>query len=528
MARDRTVLATCTALLTALLVAPPVPRRAPPVPGLAPPPDTLAVTVRPEPLLGGGRVLAGEPITLDVEAVVSRPGRFVLRRGATDLGAREWRTPARPTRLRWRLSLAAAAVGPSLELVPADGSPPLPIDVAAVVPAVAARPRVLVVDAAPRWEWRAALRALSADPGLEVRGRLLEADAGFVDFVDGRGLGGDFPDAEALRDVDVLVLGDVDSAVRGRLPTDWHRLVRAWVEAGGGLVLLGMSPAWLADSCLAELTPVALPADGPLDVLAGDASFSISLTPLGSVALPLDLDLEVSDLRWAAVDGPWRLDRAVAREPGQPLLTAGGRPLLTVTPAGAGTLVWSGTDEAWRWREAAARVHRRLVRLAARRALLRDPVERDEAFVAAVGRLDGLGGSVDVSTSPRLARRLEQLAGVTRRGEARLADRVRAEHEQEGAVDGRRLWPLAALARALEEAEGEVARLERWEPYRHAATADRPACELVQAELLRLDVALHLEQARAAVLGARWLAALDLLRAARVDLEGLLARLEAG
>jgi len=101
--RDRrpTVLAACTALLAALLVAPPVQRRPLPSPGVAPAPDALAVTVRPEPLLGGGQVLAGEPVTLDVEAVVSRPGRFALRRGAAEVGARQWSTPpSGPARLR--------------------------------------------------------------------------------------------------------------------------------------------------------------------------------------------------------------------------------------------------------------------------------------------------------------------------------------------------------------------------------------------------------------------------------------------
>ncbi len=179
MALDRRpVLALCSGLLAALIVAPPVWRRPPWVPGVAPAPDTVVARVRPEPLLGGGTILAGEPITVDVEAVVSRPGRFALLRGGVELAARRWGRPPRgPEWLRWTLSLPAAA-DPALELVATDQAP-VAIDVPA---AVAGWPRVLIVDAAPRWEWRAATRALTRDPGLEVRATLLEAEPDWVDL----------------------------------------------------------------------------------------------------------------------------------------------------------------------------------------------------------------------------------------------------------------------------------------------------------------------------------------------------------
>lgn len=527
MARDRrpTILAACTALLAALLVAPPVRRRPLPAPGEAPPPDTLTVTVRPEPLLGGGTVLAGEPVVLDVEAVVSRPGRFALRRGASELGARQWSAAAGA--LRWSLSVEAAAVGPPLELVPVDGAP-IAIDVASVVPAVAARPRVLVVDAAPRWEWRAAVRALTADPGLEVRATLLEADRGYVDFLDGRVRATDFPDADALRDLDVLVLGDVDGALRGRLPSDWHRVVRTWVEAGGGLVLLGVSPAWLASSELAAVTPAVFPGAGPTERVLSDAPFGVVPTALGLAALPLDLDLGASERRWAAAEGPWRVHRAGVMDPGAVLLAARGpaagaalAPLVIAGPAGRGTVVWLGLDEAWRWRDAAARTHRRLVRLAARRAVLLGPAARASAFAEALRRREApLLAPVDVSTGPRLARRLAQLVDLLRRCEVRLVERIRAEHSEGGLVDDQRPWPVAALVRWLEEAALETGRLERLALRRGGASkADQVVRERTAAALGEREVAIRLDRARLALLDGRALAALDPLRRACADLD---------
>lgn len=202
--------------------------------------------------------------------------------------------------------------------------------------------RVVVVDSLPRWETRALVAALEADPAVAVERRYLQGPGAVAQAL---------PD-EALRQADAVVLGDLSAAELG--PEDQARLA-AFVADGGFLVAVagprGMPGAFPLGP-LADLLPVR-PVRGSPGLAASFALTTAGAAhPLGRLLGDTDRDRRL----WAALPSPGWSAAAVAARPGADVLAeivtgpSSAAPAVVVRSDGLGRVLWLGTPETWRWR----------------------------------------------------------------------------------------------------------------------------------------------------------------------------------
>ena len=220
--------------------------------------------------------------------------------------------------------------------------------------------KVLVVDSAPRWEFRYLRNALMRDPGVEVQTLLFHPG-----MQPGTGLGylQAFPSGkEQLSQYDVVFLGDVGLG-GGELQNGDLEGIRALVEQqGSGLVLLPGSRGrenTLAQTKLNDLLPVDLDAAQP-GGLGTQGESHILLTPEGKGHLLtlLAADEAINDAIWRNLPGFYWCAAVAATRPGAEVLAVhsnlrndeGRIPLLVSRPFGNGKVLFMGTDGAWRWR----------------------------------------------------------------------------------------------------------------------------------------------------------------------------------
>lgn len=145
------------------------------------------------------------------------------------------------------------------------------------------RASVLYYDATLRWEAKFLRDFLARDPAVDLTS-VLHAGQG-RQVVNGDTHGADLSrglpmTAAGFEKFDVVVLGDVEAAA---LPKEALELLRARVESGGGLLVLGgyhaYGPGGYAGTPLAEALPVFIePSDGQRD-----EDLLLSLTPEGRV-----------------------------------------------------------------------------------------------------------------------------------------------------------------------------------------------------------------------------------------------------
>ena len=225
------------------------------------------------------------------------------------------------------------------------------------------RLRVLVVETAPRWEYRYLRNALSRDPGVELscllfHSGLSKVGGGNKDYIK------QFPGSlEELSAFDVVFLGDV-GITDGQLTEKDCRLLKGLVEyQAGGLVFM---PGWLgnemslADSPLGDLLPVVLDdarPEGTGTLLPG----RFALTDKGRTSLLTRLadsgDENVAV--WESLPGFQWYGPVLRAKAGSEVLAVhddvandyGRIPLLVTRPFGAGKVLFMATDGAWRWRK---------------------------------------------------------------------------------------------------------------------------------------------------------------------------------
>ena len=287
---------------------------------------------------GGGRTLDEKVVTpADLAAA---GGRVRLRGQAGDAGRRDW----------------------EVRLVAVDGERNEGNNTQALSVEVLDRPlAVLYAEGPPRWEYRYLKNLLLREASVGVSVVLFSADAGFVPE-------GDRPierfpvTAEELAGYDVIVVGDVEP---GYLSEDQEKLIVERVSEGGaGLLFVGgprrMPSAW-AGRPLAELLPVAEPA--AVTAAAGE-SFAVRTTPLAGSLAVLDLMEEQGDseagggvlplpaIRYAQRLGALKpLAETLASWESEGEGSAGETgPLVVRMRAGAGQVLYTGTDNAWAWR----------------------------------------------------------------------------------------------------------------------------------------------------------------------------------
>jgi hypothetical protein len=225
------------------------------------------------------------------------------------------------------------------------------------------RPRVLLLDGRPRWEFRYLRNLFERDEQWDVNALLAGAGGG-ESRPWPRGPGpGRFPaDRETLFGYHLIMFGELPPGLLRPPELEW---IREFVEKrGGGVIFIDGRQEPLAshlNSPLAPLLPVGWQGH-PL----GDAPVQLKLTARGGALTPLTLVANPAEntALWSALPGP-RWSAATLPLPGtEVLLTAvsGERslPALVFRRFGAGRVLYAASDESWRWRyEVADRHHQR-------------------------------------------------------------------------------------------------------------------------------------------------------------------------
>ena len=222
--------------------------------------------------------------------------------------------------------------------------------------------RVLLVESAPRWEYRYLRNALERDPGVEVSCLLFHP--GLADVGGGQGYIDAFPETlEELAKYDVVFLGDVGVA-DGQLTAEQCRLIKGLVQSqASGLILMpGLRGGHLtlAGTELDELYPVVLDAAQPRGWGARlPAQFELTETGRRSLLTKLEDAEEENARRWETLPGFQWYAAVLRAKAGTEVLAThkteanefGRVPLLVTKTFGTGKILFMGTDGAWRWRE---------------------------------------------------------------------------------------------------------------------------------------------------------------------------------
>jgi len=222
------------------------------------------------------------------------------------------------------------------------------------------RPKVLIVDGSPRWEYRYLRNMFERDTQWEVNALLAPPPGMTPQMLRGDSTGRFPATREGLFSYHLVILGEVAAAA---LRVEEWQWLRDFVEVrGGGLIFV--------DGRLEPLINLAgTPAGGLLPVnwqgtpLAG-ADVQLSLTPEGTSANALSLAASSveNETVWNRLPAPLWIAPATPLAGTETLLraTQGAR---TASPMvfrrqGAGRVLYLGFDETWRWRyEVADRYH---------------------------------------------------------------------------------------------------------------------------------------------------------------------------
>lgn len=243
--------------------------------------------------------------------------------------------------------------------------------------------RLLLIDGRSRWESRYLKNMFTRDPSWQVDSIILSqlpatatatatATGGDSANTTGAPTSNRIPDTkETLFDYDLVILGEVESF---SIPEQFVQWLREYVElTGGGLIIIDGARATLRDPLFAplhQLSPIAWldhstsrpkSARAPLSkrpelTLAGRALDALTLSSEGTAA-----NAKV----WASLPAI-EFVSPVAPLPGAEVLIEAVTevehvPLLVTRRYGAGRVLFSASDETWRWRyKLAEKVHSRL------------------------------------------------------------------------------------------------------------------------------------------------------------------------
>lgn len=224
------------------------------------------------------------------------------------------------------------------------------------------RLNVLLIESAPRYEFRYLKQWLERDKSVTVKTLLTEADPEYAQ--EDRTALPYFPVVkDELWQYDVIVLGDVAPAQLGATAAEWiETFVR---EKGGGLILISGSrfnPGSFARSPLEVLLPFPLDATDQATFREPTAEeYRAKLTLDGQKGVPMFRlgETELASLEtWNQLPGFFGLlpirrvkpgARVLAEHPYRPA-ESGKLPVILLQQYGAGKVLYHATDELWRWR----------------------------------------------------------------------------------------------------------------------------------------------------------------------------------
>jgi len=218
--------------------------------------------------------------------------------------------------------------------------------------------RVLVVDDAPRFEFKFLQPALSRDRRVEAAYYVVQGDPRALKsspFIPA------FPTRDKLFTYDLVILGDVAPAVLG---SDGVTTLVDYVREGGGLAVIAgrkHMPADYSDTVLAEALPVEFtPVRFPPQAEARTTAVKPELTAPGrrSEMLTLADTPEENERTWKELPGMfWHYPVTKLRPGATALLTLSKRmpddtpmPILATQYYGKGQVMFLAAEESWRWR----------------------------------------------------------------------------------------------------------------------------------------------------------------------------------
>lgn len=229
--------------------------------------------------------------------------------------------------------------------------------------------KVLYVEGYPRWEYRYLKNALTRDKHMKVQCLLLSADPEFTQEVsEGAQPLKRLPDKQELLDYHVIIIGDVSPEARDRtgaavFPAGTLEAIKELVkDRGGGLLMISgdqSAPRAYANTPIADVLPILIQDTQTVDATR---EWRPRLTREGyeSPLLRLEPDEQENRELWDLRLPPlfWYVQTERAKPQAHVLLVhprdknnQGPYPLIAWHRYGAGTCMWLGFDEAWRWRQ---------------------------------------------------------------------------------------------------------------------------------------------------------------------------------
>jgi len=228
--------------------------------------------------------------------------------------------------------------------------------------AVTRKRRMLIVDGRPRWETRYLRNVVERDGRWAVNTVLVGPAAEHEELRRGEG-DGRFPnDEQLLNTYDLVVLGEVSA-------DEFKAEERTWLAEfvgtrGGGMMVIDGRRGRLASWNDTPLAPL-LPVRRETEALTAPAE-GLRLTDVGARVPQLNLASEAGEnaKAWRELRPPRFVAPVVALPGTETLVEAevGERrvPSVVLRRYGAGRVLYSGSDETWRWRyEVADRYHER-------------------------------------------------------------------------------------------------------------------------------------------------------------------------
>ena len=218
--------------------------------------------------------------------------------------------------------------------------------------AITQKPKLLLLDGRPRWEFRYLRNLFERDQRWEINALL--SGVGGEQRPWQRGLlAGTFPvNREALMSYHLICFGDLP---QNQLRTDELEWMKEFVERrGGGLIFLDGRQEQLSrftNSALASLFPVTW-----RGAAIDGAAVKLKLKATGTTLAPLLLtaDAQENAQLWATLPGPHWVAPAFTLPGAETLVEveAAGRavPALVFRRYGAGRVLYAAHDESWRWR----------------------------------------------------------------------------------------------------------------------------------------------------------------------------------
>lgn len=216
------------------------------------------------------------------------------------------------------------------------------------------KPRVLLMDGRPRWEYRYLKNLFVRDDNWEVNTLLAGAGGATRPFPRGKGLGR-FPDTqEELNRYDLIIFGDLPYGQFTPQEIIWF--VDYVGDRGGGIIFLDGRRERLG-----IFGPTQIGLLMPVKFKSGFPAFTrtplkFDVPAVNDLLSPMNLtgDPEMNRALWASLRGPhWVSD--VTAKPGSETLASlvygpNKIPTMVFQRIGSGKTLYIGFDESWRWR----------------------------------------------------------------------------------------------------------------------------------------------------------------------------------